>query len=388
MDRVPLKKAPVMEADEMVTKTITPGVKVSVPAPLTAEKAVAKATVSRPVGSMSKERSEKLSKALAQLEKSHGKGIVMRLGDGDLIQAETLSTGFIGLDQAVGLGGIAKGRIAEIFGPEGCGKTTLALSIIAQSQKRGGIAAFIDAEHALDLSYAERLGVDVSNLLLTQPDSGEQALEVAQVLIESGAADVVVIDSVASLVPQSELNGTIGDANMATQARMMSQGLRMLTGVVKRANAILIFINQTRIKIGVMFGDPNTTSGGNALKFYASYRMSIANKEAIKQGSSDNAEKIGKWIRVKVIKNKLRPPFKECDLPIVYGEGFVREREVFRLAKEAKIIEQTGSWYAFGGERIGQGEENVITFLKANPDMLQKITDAMTETITEGEKLK
>jgi recombination protein RecA len=305
-----------------------------------------------------------LAAALGQIEKQFGKGSVMRLGDGSSVRdIEAISTGSIGLDVALGIGGLPKGRVVEIYGPESSGKTTLTLQVIAEAQKLGGTAAFVDAEHALDPNYAGKLGVNVDELLVSQPDTGEQALEITDMLVRSGAVDVIVVDSVAALTPKAEIEGEMGDSHMGLQARLMSQALRKLTGNIKRSNAMVIFINQIRMKIGVMFGSPETTTGGNALKFYASVRLDIRRIGAIKKGD----EVIGNQTRVKVVKNKVAPPFKQAEFEILYGQGISREGEIIDLGVANGIVDKAGSWYSYGDDRIGQGKENVRDYLAANP---------------------
>jgi recombination protein RecA len=307
---------------------------------------------------------------LAQIEKQFGKGSIMRLGDAEIHQdIQVVSSGSLGLDIALGVGGLARGRVIEIYGPESSGKTTLTLHAIAEMQKIGGICAFIDAEHALDVQYASRLGVDVNNLLISQPDTGEQALEIADALVRSGSIDLIVIDSVAALVPRAEIEGDMGDSLPGLQARLMSQALRKLTGAIKRTNTTVIFINQIRMKIGVMFGSPETTTGGNALKFYASMRLDIRRIGSIKKGD----EVVGNETRVKVVKNKVSPPFREAIFDIMYGHGISREGEIIDMGVEADIVEKSGSWYAYNGDRIGQGKDNVREFLKENPAIAQDI---------------
>ncbi len=321
------------------------------------------------------ERQEKikaLDVAVGQIEKQFGKGSIMRLGQRNTISpVEAISTGAISIDYALGIGGVPRGRVVEIFGPESSGKTTLALQVIAEAQKAGGLAAFVDAEHALDAEYARKLGVDIENLLVSQPDNGEQALEIVEVLIRSGSVDVVVVDSVAALVPRAEIEGEMGEAQMGLQARLMSQALRKLTGAISKSKTVLIFINQLREKIGVMFGNPETTTGGRALKFYSSVRIDIRRIGAIKDG--DNV--IGGRTRVKVVKNKMAPPFREAEFDIVYGEGVSREGDLLDLAVEKKIVEKSGAWFAYSGERLGQGRENVKAFLKQNPDLRNAIEE-------------
>ena len=311
-----------------------------------------------------------LSAALSQIEKQFGKGAVMRMGDVSAVRdVEAVSTGSLGLDVALGIGGLPRGRVIEIYGPESSGKTTLTLQVIAEAQKAGGTAAFVDAEHALDPSYAEKLGVDVDELLVSQPDTGEQALEITDMLVRSGSIDVVVVDSVAALTPKAEIEGDMGDSHMGLQARLMSQALRKLTGNIKRSNTRVIFINQIRMKIGVMFGNPETTTGGNALKFYASVRMDIRRIGAIKKGD----EIIGNETRVKVVKNKMAPPFKQAEFQILYGEGISREGEIIDMGVKQGFVDKAGAWYSYNGERIGQGKENVREFLKQNPDTAAEI---------------
>lgn len=315
------------------------------------------------------EKDKALDAALSQIERAFGKGSIMRLGQQSNIDIEAISTGSLGIDIALGIGGLPKGRIIEIFGPESSGKTTLALSVIAQSQKKGGTCAFIDAEHALDPSYAKKIGVDIDNLLISQPDAGEQALEIADTLVRSGAIDVLVVDSVAALVPKAELEGEMGDSHMGLQARLMSQALRKLTSTVSRSNTLIIFINQIRMKIGVMFGNPETTTGGNALKFYASVRMDIRRTGSIK----DKDDVIGSQTRVKIVKNKVAPPFKVVDFDIMYGEGISKTGELIDLGVKAGFIEKAGAWFSYNGEKIGQGRENAKIFLKEHPEIADEI---------------
>ena len=311
-----------------------------------------------------------LDAALAQIEKQFGKGSVMKMDDSSVIEGiESVSTGSLGLDIALGIGGLPRGRVIEIYGPESSGKTSLTLSVIAQMQKKGGTAAFIDAEHALDTQYAAKLGVNVHELLISQPDTGEQALEITDMLIRSGSVDIIVIDSVAALTPRAEIEGDMGDSHMGLQARLMSQALRKLTGNIKKSNTMLIFINQIRMKIGVMFGNPETTTGGNALKFYASVRLDIRRIGAIKRGD----EVIGAETRVKVVKNKVAPPFRQAEFDIIYGEGISREGEIIDQAVNLDLIEKAGSWYSYNGEKIGQGKDNVREYLKQNSDIAQEI---------------
>ena len=319
-----------------------------------------------------KERLRAVDLAVGQIEKQFGKGSIMRLGQKGAIQPiDAIPTGAISIDFALGVGGVPRGRVVEIFGPESSGKTTLALQVIAEAQKLGGMAAFVDAEHALDAAYAQKLGVDVDNLLVSQPDNGEQALEIVEVLIRSGGVDVVVVDSVAALVPKAEIEGEMGDAQMGLQARLMSQALRKLTGVVAKSKTCLIFINQLREKIGVMFGNPETTTGGRALKFYASVRLDIRRIASIKDGDVV----VGGRTRVKVVKNKVAPPFREAEFDVMYGEGISRTGDLIDLAVDKRIVEKSGAWFAYGGERLGQGRENAKQFLKENPDICRAIED-------------
>jgi recombination protein RecA len=319
---------------------------------------------------MDENRKKALAQALGQIEKQFGKGSVMRMGDGTSIRdIEAISTGSIGLDVALGIGGLPKGRVVEIYGPESSGKTTLTLQVIAEAQKLGGTAAFIDAEHALDPNYAEKLGVNVDELLVSQPDTGEQALEITDMLVRSGAVDIVVIDSVAALTPKAEIEGEMGDSHMGLQARLMSQALRKLTGNIKRSNVMVVFINQIRMKIGVMFGSPETTTGGNALKFYASVRLDIRRIGAIKKGD----EVVGNQTRVKVVKNKVAPPFKQAEFEILYGHGISRLGELIDLGVQHDIVNKAGSWYSYGDDRIGQGKDNAREFLKEHPEMADEI---------------
>ena len=321
---------------------------------------------------MEENRKKALAAALGQIEKQFGKGTVMRLGETPASwDVETVSTGSLGLDIALGVGGLPRGRVTEVFGPEASGKTTLTLQVIAEVQRAGGVAAFVDAEHALDPSYAGKLGVNVDDLLVSQPDTGEQALEVTDMLVRSGAVDVVVIDSVAALTPKAEIEGEMGDVQMGLHARLMSQALRKLTGNIKRSNTMVIFINQIRMKIGVMFGSPETTTGGNALKFYASVRLDIRQIGSIKDGE----EVIGNMTRVKVVKNKVAPPFREAEFEIMYGVGISREGEIIELGSSNGIIEKSGSWYSYKGERIGQGKDNVRNFLQQNKTIAREIED-------------
>jgi len=321
-------------------------------------------------------RKKALSAALGQIERQFGKGAVMRMGDSTAVRdVEAISTGSLALDIALGIGGLPKGRVVEIYGPESSGKTTLTLQVIAECQKQGGTAAFVDAEHALDPGYAEKLGVNVDDLLVSQPDTGEQALEIADMLVRSGAVDVVVVDSVAALTPKAEIEGEMGDAHVGLQARLMSQALRKLTANIKRSNTLVIFINQIRMKIGVMFGNPETTTGGNALKFYASVRLDIRRTGAIKKGD----EVIGNETRVKVVKNKVAPPFKQAEFEILYGEGISRLGEVIDIGVQDGIVDKSGAWYSYNGERIGQGKDNARTFLKEHPEMAGEIERQIRE---------
>ncbi len=316
------------------------------------------------------DKDKALDAALSQIEKAFGKGSIMRLGqDNAHVDIEGISTGSLGLDMALGIGGLPRGRIVEIYGPESSGKTTLALSVIAQAQKKGGTCAFIDAEHALDPSYAKKIGVDIENLLISQPDAGEQALEITDTLVRSGAIDVLVVDSVAALVPKAELEGEMGDSHMGLQARLMSQALRKLTSTIARSNTLVIFINQIRMKIGVMFGNPETTTGGNALKFYASVRIDIRSIGKIK----DKEDVIGSQTRVKIVKNKVAPPFKVIDFDIMYGEGISKTGELIDLGVKANVVEKSGAWFAYNGEKLGQGRENAKIFLRDHPDVALEI---------------
>jgi len=314
---------------------------------------------------VAEDKNKTLDTAIFQIQKQFGKGSIMRLGTDEREAVSVISTGTLSIDIATGVGGVARGRITEIYGPESSGKTTLALHIIAEAQKAGGSAAFIDAEHALDIGYAERLGVKVDDLLVSQPDYGEQALEIVEILIRSGAVDVIVVDSVAALVPKAEIDGNAGDSHVGLQARLMSQAMRKLTGVLKRTNTAIIFINQIRMKIGVMFGNPETTTGGNALKFYSSLRLDIRRQAAIKDG----LEVIGNRTKVKVVKNKMAPPFKEAEFDIIYGEGASKVGDLLDLAVAQDIVEKSGAWYSYNGERIGQGRENSKLYLKEHPEM-------------------
>ena len=327
---------------------------------------------------MDDNKAKALAAALSQIEKQFGKGSIMRMGDGNVERdIQTVSTGSLGLDIALGLGGLPRGRVVEIYGPESSGKTTLTLQVIAEMQKLGGTAAFIDAEHALDVGYAEKLGVNIEDLLISQPDTGEQALEIADMLVRSGGVDIVVVDSVAALTPKAEIEGEMGDQLPGLQARLMSQALRKLTANIKRTNTLVIFINQIRMKIGVMFGSPETTTGGNALKFYASVRMDIRRTGTIKKGD----EVVGSETRVKVVKNKVSPPFKEAHFDILYGEGISREGEIIDLGVEHKIVDKSGAWYAYNGDKIGQGKDNSREFLRTNPVLAREIENKVRAAV-------
>jgi recombination protein RecA len=327
---------------------------------------------------MDENRKKALAAALTQIERQFGKGSVMRMGDlGAVRNVEVISTGSLGLDLALGIGGVPRGRVVEIYGPESSGKTTLTLHIVAEAQRLGGTAAFVDAEHALDPIYAAKLGVNMDDLLVSQPDTGEQALEITDMLVRSGAVDVVVVDSVAALTPKAEIEGEMGDSHVGLQARLMSQALRKLTGNIKRSNCVVIFINQIRMKIGVMFGSPETTTGGNALKFYASVRLDIRRTGSIKKGD----EVIGNETKVKVVKNKVAPPFKQAEFDILYGEGISREGEIIDLGVTAGVIEKSGAWYSCDGNRIGQGKDNVRTYLKENPELTRTIEARIREQL-------
>lgn len=323
---------------------------------------------------MNQEKLRALDAAVAQIEKQHGKGSVMKLGDsGKNMNIETVPTGSLSLDIALGLGGVPKGRIVEIYGPESSGKTTVALHMVAEVQKRGGIAGFIDAEHALDPGYAKNIGVDVDNLYISQPDYGEQALDIAETMVRSGAVDIIIIDSVAALVPKAEIDGEMGDSHMGLQARLMSQALRKITAAVSKTNCIVIFINQLREKIGVMFGNPETTTGGRALKFYASIRLDVRRIETLKAGG----EMIGNRARVKVVKNKVAPPFREAEFDIMFGQGISREGDILDLAAGVNVINKSGAWYSYNNQRIGQGRENTKAYLKENPKILSEVENAV-----------
>jgi recombination protein RecA len=331
-----------------------------------------------PVKALNTERAKALQAALAQIEKQFGKGSIMRLADGEKIDdIQVVSTGSLGLDIALGVGGLPRGRVIEIYGPESSGKTTLTLQVIAEMQRQGGTCAFIDAEHALDPQYAQKLGVDLQEMLISQPDTGEQALEIVDALVRSGSIDLVVIDSVAALTPKAELEGEMGDALPGLQARLMSQALRKLTATIKKTNTMVIFINQIRMKIGVMFGNPETTTGGNALKFYASVRLDIRRTGSIKKAE----EVIGSETKVKVVKNKVAPPFKVAEFDILYGEGISREGEVIDMGVTAKVLDKSGAWYAYNGEKIGQGKDNAREFLRENPDLAREIENKIREAV-------
>ncbi|MFG6431791.1 recombinase RecA [Roseateles sp. LYH14W] len=331
-----------------------------------------------PVKALNTEKAKALQAALAQIEKQFGKGSIMRLGEGEVIEdIQVVSTGSLGLDIALGVGGLPRGRVVEIYGPESSGKTTLTLQVIAEMQKLAGTCAFIDAEHALDIQYAQKLGVNLQELLISQPDTGEQALEIVDALVRSGSVDLIVVDSVAALTPKAELEGEMGDSLPGLQARLMSQALRKLTATIKKTNCMVIFINQIRMKIGVMFGSPETTTGGNALKFYASVRLDIRRIGSIKKGE----EVIGSETKVKVVKNKVSPPFKTAEFDILYGEGISREGEIVDMGVIAKIVEKSGSWYAYQGEKIGQGKDNAREFLRENPDVAREIENKIRESL-------
>jgi recombination protein RecA len=331
-----------------------------------------------PVKTLNTEKAKALQAALAQIEKQFGKGSIMRLGEGEVIEdIEVVSTGSLGLDIALGVGGLPRGRVVEIYGPESSGKTTLTLQVIAEMQKQGGTCAFIDAEHALDTGYAQKLGVNLQELLISQPDTGEQALEIVDALVRSGSVDLVVIDSVAALTPKAEIEGEMGDSLPGLQARLMSQALRKLTATIKKTNTMVIFINQIRMKIGVMFGSPETTTGGNALKFYASVRLDIRRIGSIKKGE----EVIGSETKVKVVKNKVSPPFKTAEFDILYGQGISREGEIVDMGVEAKVLEKSGAWYAYNGEKIGQGKDNARDFLRENPELAVEIENKVREAM-------
>ena len=331
-----------------------------------------------PVKALNTEKAKALQAALAQIEKQFGKGSIMRLGEGEVIEdIQVVSTGSLGLDNALGVGGLPRGRVVEIYGPESSGKTTLTLQVIAEMQKLGGTAAFIDAEHALDIQYAQKLGVNLQDLLISQPDTGEQALEIVDALVRSGSVDLIVVDSVAALTPKAELEGEMGDSLPGLQARLMSQALRKLTATIKKTNCTVIFINQIRMKIGVMFGSPETTTGGNALKFYASVRLDIRRIGSIKKGE----EVIGSETKVKVVKNKVSPPFKTAEFDILYGEGISREGEIIDMGVVAKVVDKSGAWYAYNGEKIGQGKDNAREFLRENPDIAREIENKIRDSL-------
>ncbi|MBQ7148003.1 MAG: recombinase RecA [Pseudobutyrivibrio sp.] len=328
------------------------------------------------------DRLKALDAAISQIEKQYGKGSVMKLGEGANIQVETVPTGSISLDIALGQGGFPKGRIIEIYGPESSGKTTLALHAVAEVQKAGGIAGFIDAEHALDPKYAKAIGVNIDELYISQPDNGEQALEITETMVRSGAMDIIVVDSVAALVPKAEIDGDMGDSHVGLHARLMSQAMRKLTGIVAKTNCVVIFINQLREKVGVMFGNPETTTGGRALKFYASVRIDVRRIEALKQ----NGEVIGNRTRAKIVKNKVAPPFREAEFDIMFGEGISREGDILDVATNLDIVQKSGAWYAYLGEKIGQGRENAKVYLKQNPEVCEEIADAIREHYAEADE--
>ena len=335
------------------------------------------------MAAMSDENKKKaLDAAIAKLEKDFGKGTVMKLGDpAAQVQVETVPTGSLSLDIALGMGGVPKGRIVEIYGPESSGKTAVALHMIAEVQKRGGIAGFIDAEHALDPVYAKNIGVDIDELYISQPDSGDQALEITETMVRSGAIDIIVVDSVAALVPKQEIEGDMGDSHVGLQARLMSQALRKLTPVISKSNCVVIFINQLREKVGVMFGNPETTTGGRALKFYASVRMDVRRIETLKQGG----EMVGNRVRVKIVKNKIAPPFKEAEFDIMFGKGISREGDILDLAANVDVINKSGAWYAYNGEKIGQGRENAKTYLASHPEIMEEVEEKVREHYGLGE---
>ena len=331
-----------------------------------------------PAKTVNTEKAKALQAALAQIEKQFGKGSIMRLGEGEKIEdIQVVSTGSLGLDIALGVGGLPRGRVIEIYGPESSGKTTLTLQVIAEMQKLSGVCAFIDAEHALDVQYAQKLGVNLQDLLISQPDTGEQALEIVDALVRSGSVDLIIVDSVAALTPKAELEGEMGDALPGLQARLMSQALRKLTATIKKTNCTVVFINQIRMKIGVMFGSPETTTGGNALKFYASVRLDIRRIGSIKKGE----EVIGSETKVKVVKNKVSPPFKTAEFDILYGEGISREGEIIDMGVAAKVVDKSGAWYAYSGEKIGQGKDNAREFLRENPDLAMEIENKIRESL-------
>ena len=347
------------------------------------ESIMAKKTTT-PTSNLSSEKAKAVEAAIAQIEKNYGKGSIMALGSQPVEEIPVIPSGCIQLDMALGVGGFPRGRIIEIYGPESSGKTTLTLHAIAEAQKLGGVAAFIDAEHAFDAVYARKLGVDIESLLVSQPDTGEQALDIAETLVRSGAIDIIVIDSVAALVPQAEINGEMGDNHVGLQARLMSQALRKLTGILSKSNTCMLFINQLRMKIGVMFGNPETTTGGNALKFYATQRLDIRRIAAIKDGE----EVIGNRTRVKVVKNKVAAPFTQCEFDILYGCGISREASILDLASELDIIQKSGSWFSYNNERIGQGRENTRLFLKDNPELCNEIEQKIRESMKDVELFK
>ncbi len=347
------------------------------------ESIMAKKTTT-PTSNLSSEKAKAVEAAIAQIEKNYGKGSIMALGSQPVEEIPVIPSGCIQLDMALGVGGFPRGRIIEIYGPESSGKTTLTLHAIAEAQKLGGVAAFIDAEHAFDAVYARKLGVDIESLLVSQPDTGEQALDIAETLVRSGAIDIIVIDSVAALVPQAEINGEMGDNHVGLQARLMSQALRKLTGILSKSNTCMLFINQLRMKIGVMFGNPETTTGGNALKFYATQRIDIRRIAAIKDGE----EVIGNRTRVKVVKNKVAAPFTQCEFDILYGCGISREASILDLASELDIIQKSGSWFSYNNERIGQGRENTRLFLKDNPELCNEIEQKIRESMKDVELFK
>ncbi len=333
---------------------------------------------------MDDNRKQALTAALSQIERQFGKGAIMRMGDGTRANVDVISTGSLTLDVALGIGGVPRGRVIEIYGPESSGKTTMTLHVVAEAQKAGGTAAFVDAEHALDPQYAEKLGVNVEDLLVSQPDTGEQALEITDMLVRSGAVDIVVVDSVAALTPKAEIEGDMGDSHVGLQARLMSQALRKLTGNIKRSNTTVIFINQIRMKIGVMFGSPETTTGGNALKFYSSVRLDIRRIGAIKKGD----EVVGNQTRVKVVKNKMAPPFRQAEFEILYGQGVSHEGELIDLGVLHNIVDKSGAWYSYNGDRVGQGKENARDFLKDNPEIAAEIEQRIREILLPDEKAK
>ncbi len=341
------------------------------------KKTVIKKGTSNMATSTMPDRTKALEAAMTQIERSFGKGSIMRLGAGTIQAIEVIKTGSLGLDKALGVGGIPRGRVTEIFGPESSGKTTLTLHVIAQAQKEGGVAAFIDAEHALDATYARALGVDIDNLLISQPDTGEQALEITETLVRSGAVDILVVDSVAALTPRSEIEGDMGDAQMGMQARLMSQALRKLTAIISKSHTSVIFINQIRMKIGVMFGNPETTTGGNALKFYSTTRLDIRKIPTIK----DNQQVIGSRTRVRVVKNKVAPPFREAEFDIIYGTGISRTGELLDMAVENGIIDKSGAWFSYGSDRLGQGRENSKAFLEANPAIFEEVATKVQKVL-------